>query len=61
LSGWWFTSCRYFVDCALSGRRPEPDALEGLRVSSVLAAMTESIETGARVEVPDWTSGVADA
>jgi predicted dehydrogenase len=61
LSGWWFTSCRYFVDCARSGRRPEPDALEGLRVSSVLAAMTESIETGARVEVPDWTSGVADA
>jgi predicted dehydrogenase len=61
LSGWWFTSCRYFVDCARHGRRPEPDSVDGARVSSVLAAMTESLDTGARVEVADWAAGLVGA
>jgi predicted dehydrogenase len=61
LSGWWFTSCRYFVECARNGRRPEPDSVDGARVSSVLAAMTESLDTGGRVEVADWAARAVDA
>jgi predicted dehydrogenase len=57
-AGWWFTSCRYFVDCTRSRRQPEPSALDGLRTSAVLAAMSASLESGRQEGVPDWESAL---
>jgi predicted dehydrogenase len=59
LGGWWFTSCRYFVDCVRRGVAPEPGALDGLRVSAVLAAMSASVEHGQVETVPDWERALA--
>ena len=56
--GWWFTSCRYFVDCVRSGRQPEPSAIDGLRTSAVLAAMSASLEHGVLEQVPEWERAV---
>jgi predicted dehydrogenase len=56
--GWWFTSCRYFIDCVRSGAQPEPGALDGLRTSAVLAAMSASLEHGGVERVPDWESAL---
>jgi hypothetical protein len=58
-SGWWFTSCRYFIDCVRSGVPPEPGPLDGLRVSAVLAAMSASIAHGAPEAVPEWEDAAA--
>lgn len=58
-AGWWFTSCRAFVDCVRRGVAPSPDALDGLRVSAVLAAMSASLERGQVEPVPDWEGELA--
>lgn len=55
---WWFTSARYFVSCVRDGRAPEPSALDGLRVSAVLSAMTASLESGRAEAVPDWEAAL---
>jgi predicted dehydrogenase len=59
LAGWWFTSARYFVDCVRTGVAPEPSALDGLRVSAVLAAMSASLVNGSVERVPDWEGGAS--
>lgn len=58
LPGWWFTSARYFATCVRENETPEPTALDGLRVSAVLAAMSASLESGRAEAVPDWEHGL---
>lgn len=42
---------RYFSDCVLNGREPEPSGVEGLRDVRVIEALLESARTGRAVEV----------
>jgi len=42
---------KYFSDCILEGRSPEPDGDEGLRDVRVIAAIEESLRTGAVVKL----------
>jgi hypothetical protein len=58
LPGWWFTSARYFTTCVRDGTAPEPSALDGLRVSAVLTAMSSSLQSGRAEAVPDWEDGL---
>ena len=45
---------KYFSDCILNDRAPEPDASEGLADLRVIAAILKAIETGGRVAIdPD--------
>ncbi|HEY0307474.1 MAG TPA: Gfo/Idh/MocA family oxidoreductase [Acidobacteriaceae bacterium] len=43
---------RYFSECILDGRMPEPDGEEGLRDVRVIAAVEESLRTGQVVKLP---------
>jgi predicted dehydrogenase len=43
---------RYFSDCILNGRDPEPDGTEGLLDVRVLEAIVESTQTGRPVALP---------
>jgi myo-inositol 2-dehydrogenase / D-chiro-inositol 1-dehydrogenase len=54
LPGWWFTSTRYFVTCVRQRTAPEPSAVDGMRVSAVLSAMSQSLDSGRAEAVPDW-------
>jgi len=47
---------KYFSDCILEGRMPEPDGDEGLRDVRVIAAIEESLRTGAVVKLPPMPS-----
>jgi predicted dehydrogenase len=47
---------KYFSDCILEGRTPEPDGDEGLRDVRVIAAVEESLRTGAVVKLPPMPS-----
>lgn len=53
LSGWWITSCDYFLDSVARGRHPEPDAAEGAETSLVLVAMHRSLDDGRAVPVDE--------
>lgn len=46
---------RYFSDCILNDRDPEPDAEEGLSDLRVIEGIVKAIETGGRVELPPFT------
>jgi predicted dehydrogenase len=48
---------RYFSDCILHGRDPEPDAEEGLADVRVLEAIQRAIETGERQPLPPFQRG----
>ncbi|MFB6073444.1 MAG: D-xylose 1-dehydrogenase Gfo6 [Haloarculaceae archaeon] len=41
----------YFAHCVLTGERPEPDGRDGLTDMAVMAAIQESDESGARVDL----------
>jgi predicted dehydrogenase len=44
--------CEHFVDCVLSGRRPESDGRDGLAVVALIEAMQRSLRSdGARVDL----------
>ena len=46
---------RYFSDCILNGRDPEPDAEEGLADLVVLDAIQRAIDTGGSVKLEPFT------
>jgi predicted dehydrogenase len=51
VTGWWYNSCYYFVDCLEKGRRPKPDERDGLAVVEALVAMEQSYRQGTNVRV----------
>ena len=46
---------RYFSDCILNDRDPEPDAEEGLSDLRVIEGIVAALKTGGRVELPPFT------
>ncbi|MFD1952052.1 Gfo/Idh/MocA family protein [Sphingomonas arantia] len=46
---------RYFSDCILNNRDPEPDAEEGIADLRVVEGIVEALKTGQRVELPPFT------
>jgi predicted dehydrogenase len=46
---------RYFSDCILNDRDPEPDAEEGLSDLRVIEGIVTAMKTGGRVELPPFT------
>ncbi len=46
---------RYFSDCILNDRDPEPDAEEGLSDLRVIEGIVMAMKTGGRVELPPFT------
>ncbi|WP_314374100.1 Gfo/Idh/MocA family oxidoreductase [Sphingomonas paucimobilis] len=46
---------RYFSDCILNDRDPEPDAEEGLSDLRVIEGIVKAMETKSRVELPPFT------
>jgi predicted dehydrogenase len=55
-SGWWFTSCEYFLDCVTRGVQPTPSARDATEVTAVLCAMQHSLHTGQAVTVESFRS-----
>jgi hypothetical protein len=46
---------RYFSDCILNDRDPEPDVEEGLSDLRVIEGIKQALKTGGRVELPPFT------
>ena len=46
---------KYFSDCILNDREPEPDGQEGYADVRVLEGILESLESGGRVQLPPFT------
>jgi len=46
---------RYFSDCILNDRDPEPDTEEGLSDLRVIEGIKQALKTGGRVELPPFT------
>lgn len=46
---------RYFSDCILNDRDPEPDAEEGMSDLRVIEGIVKAMETKSRVELPPFT------
>jgi predicted dehydrogenase len=46
---------KYFSDCVLNGKNPEPDGEEGMLDVRVLAAIEQSLKTGTLVKLEPYT------
>jgi predicted dehydrogenase len=51
VTGWWYRSVGYFVDCLARGIAPHPTAQEGTEVTRILLAIEESARTGRAVSL----------
>lgn len=51
VTGWWYNSCYYFINCLEKGEHPQPDERDGLAITETLVAMMEAIEKGTNVKV----------
>jgi predicted dehydrogenase len=53
--------CQHFLDCIRTGKKPETNGLDGLRVIQILEASSLSLKNGGgRVEI-DQSLGIAAA
>ena len=51
VTGWWYNSCYYFVNCLEKGLHPKPDEQDGLAVVETLVAMEQSLQQRRNVKV----------